>query len=386
MAFYLIEFFTETGTVASVSQEANSREEAISLCGLAPSTIHKASEDHLGSLKALMVKRFTPVQQALILSTLSSKVASNKTFGQAVLEAVPYEEIGVTKAQVEACSNPKQYLTLLRFDETVILLAEAGDRVAKLPDSLSQASDALYDRIRAKKDFGKALRQGYLYSGLGIVCFIATPLFGGGMLNEMQEKQHIALQLNFCSKILLSLREVYANFWWVFLLVAACAFVFRKPAWQWAKQLPFLSVIDKRTKVGRALSFVLSFRLLLSSGLNNPQSFDFIAKSSTGRNYEIFKSAAVSLEKGDELSEVLHEDDWPILLKQNLQDFEDLAGPERDKVLSHLIKALKSYFLDYSERISRVISTVGQAMIVMAILFYVAGFYLPLMSISQGLK
>lgn len=386
MAFFSIEYFTETGSVASVSQEANSREEALTLCGLAPSTVNRVTEDHLGGLKALGVKRFPLVKQALILSTLSSKVASNKTFGRAVIEAVPYQEIGVTKAQLEACNNPKQFLSLLRFDETVILLAEAGDRVGMLSDSLSQASEALYDRISAKKDFGKALRQGYLYSGIGLVCFVATPLFGGGMLTDIKVKQHIDLKLNFCSNILLALREVYINFWWLFLLTAVAMLVFRKSAWSSLKHLPFLSLIDNRSKVGRGLNFVMSFRLLLSSGLNNPQSFDFISRSSSGASHEIYKKAAISLEKGAELSDVLNEDDWPLLLKQNLQDFEDLAGPERDKVLHHLIKALKSYFMDYSERISRIISTIGQAMIVAAIIFYVAGFYLPLMSISQGLK
>ncbi len=39
-----------------------------------------------------------------------------------------YKALKITFAQIDACQTPKEYLSLLRFDETAVLLAEAGTR------------------------------------------------------------------------------------------------------------------------------------------------------------------------------------------------------------------------------------------------------------------
>lgn len=176
MAHYKIKYLDQNGDKASLTKEADSREQAMSISGIPSAFIISVSEDWLGSLKSQFLEKKIPlIDQSLILVALSSKVSSGKPFGRAVEESVEYEKIGVTKASLDVCQTPKDYLSQLRFDDTAILLAEAGSKSGTLPETLEIASKLITDRLEAEKEFSKILIQGVMYSALGILAMIGMP-------------------------------------------------------------------------------------------------------------------------------------------------------------------------------------------------------------------
>lgn len=273
MAYWQIRYIGESGSIeTSSSIKAESREQAISLFGRPPAFIQQVKVDHLGAVKAAFEKRFPPVEQVLMLSAIGSKLASGKTISKAIKESVDYARLGLTFAELDKCETPKEYFTKLRFDETAILIADAGDKAGKLAESLFRAAKAIQERINAKKEFGKAMQQGLLYTILGLLFMVGIPLWAGGTMHDFIEVQRIPLQLNTLSKVIMFLHMMYTQYF-VFLIAAVAAlYVFREKIWDNIRTFPVMSFINDRMKISRGLDFVTTYQLLFANGFNNLQS------------------------------------------------------------------------------------------------------------------
>lgn len=387
MAYWQIRYIGEQGSIeTSSSIKAESREQAISLFGRPPAFIHEVKVDHLGAVKAAFEKRFPPVEQVLMLSAIGSKLASGKTIGKAIKESVDFARLGLSFAEVDQCQTPKEYFTKLRFDETAILIADAGDKSGKLPEALFRASKAIQERINAKKEFGKAMQQGLLYTVLGCLFMVGIPLWAGGTMHDFIEVQRIPLKLNTLSKVIMFLHMVYTQYFIFLLAGIAALYVFREKIWDNVRTLPVFSFINDRMKISRGLDFVTSYQLLLSSGFNNLQSFRFLATRSKGLTHRLYQEASERLNEGRQLSDVFDSPEWPPIVHQNLQGFEDQGIAGRDLILSNLNDALRAYYLEYSARVSRAASLVGFAMMILTIMMFAIGFYMPIVNLNSALK
>lgn len=387
MAYWQIRYIGESGSIeTSSSIKAESREQAITLSGRPPAFIQQVKIDHLGAVKSMFEKRFPPVEQVLILSAIGSKLASGKTIGKAIKESVDYERLGITYAELDQCETPKEYFSKLRFDETAILVADAGEKAGKLSESLFRASKAIQERINAKKEFGKAMQQGLLYTVLGCMFMIGIPLWAGGTMHDFIVVQRIPLTLNTLSKVIMFLYMVYTQYF-VFLIAAVAAtYVFREKIWDNIRTLPVFSFINDRMKISRGLDFVTSYQLLLGSGFNNLQSFRFLAVRSKGLSHRLYLEAAERLTEGRQLSDVFDGPEWPAIVHQNLQGFEEQGPSGRDMILSNLNEALRAYYLEYSSRVSRAASMVGFGMMILTIMMFAIGFYMPIVNLNSALK
>lgn len=387
MAYWQIRYIGESGSIeTSSSIKAESREQAITLSGRPPAFIQQVKIDHLGAVKSMFEKRFPPIEQVLILSAIGSKLASGKTIGKAIKESVDHERLGITYAELDQCETPKEYFTKLRFDETAILVADAGEKAGKLSESLFRASKAIQERINAKKEFGKAMQQGLLYTVLGFMFMVGIPLWAGGTMHDFIEVQRIPLKLNTLSKVIMFLYMVYTQYF-VFLIAAiAASYVFREKIWDNIRTLPVFSFINDRMKISRGLDFVTSYQLLLGSGFNNLQSFRFLAVRSKGLNHRLYLEAADRLTEGRQLSDVFDSPEWPAIVHQNLQGFEEQGPSGRDMILSNLNEALRAYYLEYSSRVSRAASMFGFGMMILTIMMFAIGFYMPIVNLNSALK
>lgn len=386
MAYFKIHFLGQDGTRQTAKRSAESKEQAIAACGVPAGAILNVSVDHFGGVTAsLTEKKFPLVEQALMLSATASKLYAGKTFERAIVESVTYKKLGISPAQVEACQTAKDYMELFRFDETTVLLVDAGEKSGSLPDALYNAAAAIKVREADRKEFGRAMTQGILYSSLGLLFAVAIPLWAGSTLIDFMEVQKIKLQLNELSHIILFLYSLYTDYTLPLIGVVIAAFVFRMKIWEAARRLPIINLINERIKVKRGLDFVQTFQLLRTSGYTNPQTFRFLHGRSNGLTHQLYGEALERLVEGRDLSSVFNNQEWPDIIHQNLSGF-DMLGPEgRGLVLSNLADALRAYFLSYSHKISKACLTCGFALIIFSIILFAMGFYLPLVSFSANI-
>lgn len=387
MAWFKVTFLSQSGGVEVVRLEAEDRDQAISNSGVPRQIIQDISEDHFGGINAAFRDKKLPlIEQALVLAALASKISSGKTFGKAIAESVNYKKLGITAQQMEACESPRDYLSRLRFDDTAILLAETGERSGRLTESLGRASKAIAERVNASKEFGKALAQGMMYSGLGLAFMIGIPLWAGGTLRDFIEVQKIPLQLNGFSEIIMFLLDLYQGYWPVLIAAIAICFFFRDRVWESLRELPGFSFINERMKIKRALDFVTSYQLLQGSGFPNIASFRFLLQRSKGHTHKLYEEAIKRISEGRELSDVFNTHEWPPILHQNLQGFDNQSPAGRENVLINLGEALKTYYIQYSAKISSTASLIGFSMMVLTIIMFAVGFYLPIVNLNSALK
>lgn len=387
MPYWQIRYIGESGAIGSESINAETREQAIAKSGQPAHIIQNVAVDHFGGLKALFKGRQFPlVEQVLFLTTIASKLNSGKTIGKAIKESVPYKQLRVTDAQLDICETPKDYLELLRFDSTAVLISDAGDKVGKLPEALYRSAKALSDRLAVNKEFSKSMRQGLLYSILGLALIVIIPLFGGSSIHDFMVIQKIPLKLNGMSDILLALYGLYTQYYILFFGAIGTCYFFREKIWTNVRRLPALNFINERIKVRRGMDFVTSYHLLQASGFNNPQTFKFLILRSKGLTHSLYLDASERLAEGRQLSDVFDNPEWPALIHQNLHGFEEHSPSGRDMVLQNLSDALKAYYFSYSEKITGTASFVGFMLMILSIAMLAIGFYMPILSLSQAMK
>lgn len=389
MASFLIKYIGPDGHVLHHSEIASTREQAISQAGqsgIPEGIIQSVQPDLLGGLRRILFeKRYPTNQQVLSLVTLASKLESGKTPGRAIREAVDYEEIGITKAQMDACEVPSDYFKVLRFDETAILLAEAGDSSGNLSDALHRAADVMREREKSRKEFAKPLKMAMINFVAGTLAAIGFPLFGGTMLHKFIYEQKFPITPTFASKTLMFLNSFYQEYWPFILVAIAVIFVFRSRVWMAVRDWPFFTLFNNRARVRRGLDFIQSYNLLSASGYTNPQIFKFMMERAKGAQIAVFQQAYERLKEGRELGAVFDNAEWPKIIGQNLSGFEEQGVDARKRVLDNLINALSAIFTDYSERIAALFSKIALIVIMTSILLFALGFYIPMVTVKVSM-
>jgi type II secretory pathway component PulF len=389
MASFLIKYVGPDGRELRHSEIASSREQAISQAaqaGIPEAIIQKVTPDFLGTLRMkLFEKRFPTNQQVLTLVTLASKLESGKTPGRAIREAVDFEEIDITQAQMDACELPSDYLKLLRFDETAVLLAEAGDSAGNLSEALHRAAKVMRDREISRKEFAKPLKMATINFVAGTLAAIGFPLFGGTMLHKFIYEQKFPITPNAASKTLMFLNSFYQDYWPLVIGVFAVIFIFRARVWKTVRDWPFFSLFSNRSRVRRGLDFIQSYNLLSASGYTNPQIFKFMMERASGSQIAIYQQAHEKLKAGRELGGVFDNAEWPKIIGQNLSGFEEQGVDARKRVLENLINALSAIFTDYSERIAGLFSKIALLVIMTSIMLFALGFYIPMVTVKVSM-
>ncbi len=388
MAYWQISYFDESGYVRKLpSLKADSREQAIQLSGLSKRTIDQVRIDYFGGMKAaLLDRKFPVVDQVVMLSSICSKIESGWPASRAIMESVPFAKIGITKAQMDICEKPKDFFTLLRFSDTVVMLAETGDKTGKLSQSLERASKTMLDKLESEAEHRKTLIKGLAYTGLGLAFIILVPFIGGPALTNFIEVQRLPIKPNTTSHIMLGLSHFYHSYGIPTLALLAGLYVTRDRYWDSVKNSWPIVHINEQLKITRAINFVSNYQILSFSGFSNQQAFHFLQSRSSGRTQRLFLQALERTREGGALAASLDHEDWPELMRQNLKGFEQATMKDREKILSNLLTALKIHYGQASSKVSRMASVFGFAAMTVAIIFMAVGFYLPLVGMSQGIR
>nr|WP_192963254.1 type II secretion system F family protein [Pseudomonas fluorescens]CEK42034.1 hypothetical protein PQBR57_0081 [Pseudomonas fluorescens SBW25] len=379
MAYFVIKFIGPEGGVLSKPIEAITREEAISKSGFHHRNIESVEVDHLGAIRAsLTEKRLPQSEQVVSLVTIASKLEGGMTPGRSIMEAVDLKKLDMTTADLAGCERASDYLKILRFDETAILLADAGDKAGDLAGALKRAASVLRERAKTKKEFAKPMKKAILNFIVGSVSAVVFPLFGGNMLNTFVHKQKFPITMNSMSDVLLFLQHFYTTSWPVLLALLVVGFVFRDKLWTATRRWPVCKKFDDRLRSKRALEFVQTYQLLAASGFTNPQVLQFLFERSKGRQRAIYEDALERNVEGRELGAVLETDEWPKIVSQNLKGFEQQNIDGRGRILTTLSEALTEMFINYSESIADTLGILSMITLVISLMMFALGFYLPM--------
>ncbi|HBO7920215.1 type II secretion system F family protein [Pseudomonas aeruginosa] len=386
MAYFVIKHIGPDGTFQAKPIEALTREEAISRSGLQSRNIHSVEVDHLGALRAALTEKRLPLtEQVLALVTVASKLEAGKTPGRAITEAVDLSKLGLAQADLSGCERPSDYLKLMRFDETAILLADAGDKAGNLSDSLKRAASVLRDRMKTKKEFAKPMKTAAINFVVGVTAGIGFPIFGGSMLREFIYKQKFPITPTSLSHLLMWLENFYMTYWPVIVGLLVAAFIFRNQVWETCRRWPVFNLFDDRLRCKRGLEFVQTYQLLTASGFTTPQVLRFMLERSKGRQRVLYEEALERNKEGRELGLVFDSEEWPQIIQQNLKGFEQQNIDGRGRILSNLSEALTEMFIQYSEKIATSMSRGAMAVLISSILLFALGFYVPMMTMRMSM-
>lgn len=384
MAYFVLKFVGPEGGVISKPIEAVTREEAISKSGLNTRIIQSVEVDHFGAIRAsLTEKRLPQGEQVVTLVTIASKLEAGMTPGRSIIESVDLKKLDMSPADLTGCERACDFLKVLRFDETAILLADAGDKAGDLAESLKRAAEVLRDRAKTKKEFAKPMKKAIINFVVGIASGIGFPLFGGGMLYEFIYKQKFPITTNKMSDLMMALQHFYITTWPIMVVLLVAAIVMRGKLWGAVRRWPLLNKFDDRMRCKRALEFVQTYQLLTKSGFTNPQVLQFLLERSKGRQRDIYEDALARNVEGRELGVVLESEEWPKIISQNLKGFEKQNLDGRSRILSNLTEALTEMFIQHSEAIADRLGQLSMATLVFSILMFAMGFYMPMVTMRM---
>lgn len=386
MAYFVIKYIGQEGSVLTKAIEALTREEAISKSGFPVRNIQSVEVDHLGAAKAALTEKRLPMtEQVLALVTIASKLEAGITPGKAIAQSVDLSKLDLTPADLNACEKPSDFFKLLRFDETAVLLADAGDSAGNLSDALKRASQVLKHRLKTKKEFAKPMRTAALNFGFGIISAIGFPLFGGSMMRDFLYVQKFPVTPTFLSYVLIWLEQFYKSSWPFVIAGLVVCFVFRERVWDSTRRWPLLRLFDDRARCKRGLEFIQAYQLLSASGFTNPQILKFLLERSKGRLRKLYEEALERNNEGRELGQVFESDEWPKVISQNLKDFDQQNLDGRARILQNLTEALTEMFMSCSEKIASNMSLGAMLVLIGSILMFALGFYIPMMSMRTSM-
>lgn len=381
MAQFVIKFWGPAGE-QSRRVAADTADGAITLSGLQPSSVIEVKQDYFASLAALNQKKLSPVDQVLTLTSVAVQVGGGATFSEALMETVDYPSLGITKDEMGACTSAGEYLRLLRFDETVCLVVEAGEKAGSIATALKRAAKVLKDQIEEGKKLKGLLSSGYMMLGVGGAFLLGGPMLAGSTLHELIYVQKVAVDVNAMSVALMTLHNFYTNYWWVALAVLGGVFQFRKPIWDAIRRWPFFSIFNRRAIFKRGFDTVSSFRVLMDSRYTNTECLQFLSERSKGRTKELYLRGIEILSAGRGMAEAFADADWHIELARAFKGFESMGHAQREEVLEALVDAERTYYIAFSEKIGTIFSMGGKFVLIFALLMFFAGFYIPLSMIS----
>ncbi|MFL1449354.1 secretion protein [Pseudomonas tritici] len=384
MAYFVIKYIGQEGNILTKGIEALSRDDAITKSGFPVRNIQSVGVDHLGALRAALTEKRLPMtEQILALVTIASKLEAGITPGKAIIQAVDLKQLDLTPADLNLCETPTDYFKLLRFDETAILLADAGDRAGNLSDALKRAASVMRDRLRTQKEFAKPMRAAVLNFSFGLLSGVGFPLFGGSMMREFVYVQKFPITPTFLSHVLMWLEHFYKSSWPVLLISLVAAFIFRERVWNATRRWPLFRLFDDRLRCKRGLEFIQAYQLLTASGFTNPQILKFLLERSKGRLRVLYEEALERNTEGRDLGQVFESEEWPKVISQNLKGFDQQNLEGRARILKNLTEALSEMFMNGSQKIASKLGFAAMMVLIGSIMMFAMGFYVPMMSMRM---
>lgn len=378
---YVVQYLDAKGEQASIKVEASTREEARWHSRIPERRITAVREDVLGQI-AFAVEPPGPDRknQALFMQSLSSSLSSGKTVKQSVEQLIIKNRwLKAKQDKIDDCESLADFLGLFRFDHFAILMARAAEKAGDYSHALRQAAQFLLAREKIKSEVSSELKTGLVYIFVGSAFFFVVPAF---LDNSLQSLMGIGsngfVKPNRFTNILMGMGQFTKNYAWIIPLFLVVGFFYRSLVWTVLKRFPLFNLIETKMVQERSIEFISVYEMLHKAGYVDSEIVAELMRSTRGALRSKYQRVYAHLAKSEELSGALAEDDWDDSLIEAMQVFNEVDEQQQGFILDSVKDTLHLKNVHTSRQISKFLSRVGFAMMVLAAVVAVLGFYLPL--------
>lgn len=378
---YVVQYLDAKGEQASIKVEASTREEARWHSRIPERRITAVREDVLGQI-AFAVEPPGPDRknQALFMQSLSSSLSSGKTVKQSVEQLIIKNRwLKAKQDKIDDCESLADFLELFRFDHFAILMARAAEKAGDYSHALRQAAQFLLAREKIKSEVSSELKTGLVYIFVGSAFFFVVPAF---LDNSLQSLMGIGsngfVKPNRFTNILMGMGQFTKNYAWIIPLFLVVGFFYRSLVWTVLKRFPLFNLIETKMVQERSIEFISVYEMLHKAGYVDSEIVAELMRSTRGALRSKYQRVYAHLAKSEELSGALAEDDWDDSLIEAMQVFNEVDEQQQGFILDSVKDTLHLKNVHTSRQISKFLSRLGFAMMVLAAVVAVLGFYLPL--------
>ena len=379
--YYVVQYLDAKGEQASIKVEASTREEARWHSRIPERRIIAVREDVLGQI-AFAVEPPGPDRknQALFMQSLSSSLSSGKTVKQSVEQLITKNRwLKAKQEKIDDCESLADYLALFRFDHFAILMARAAEKAGDYSHALRQAAQFLLAREKIKSEVSSELKTGLVYIFVGSAFFFVVPAF---LDNSLQSLMGIGsngfVKPNRFTNILMAMGQFTKNYAWIIPLLLLVGFFYRSLVWTVLKRLPLFNLMETKMVQERSIEFVSVYEMLHKAGYVDSEIVAELMRSTRGALRSKYQRVYAHLAKSEELSGALAAEDWDDSLIEAMQVFNEVDEQQQGFILDSVKDTLHLKNVHTSRQISKFLSRIGFAMMVLAAVVAVLGFYLPL--------
>lgn len=379
--YYVVQYLDAKGEQASIKVEAATREEARWQSRIPERRIIAVREDVLGQL-AFAFEPPGPDRknQALFMQSLSSSLSSGKTVKQSVDQIVKKNRwLKAKQESIDECDSLADYMELFRFDHFAILMARAAEKAGDYSHALRQAAQFLLAREKIKSEVSSELKTGLIYIFVGSAFFFVVPAF---LDNSLQSLMGVGsngfVKPNRFTNILMGMGQFTKLYAWIIPLLCAVALLYRNLVWSVLKRFPLFNLIETKRIQERSIEFISVYEMLQKAGYVDSEIVAELMRSTRGPLRSTYQRVYAHLAKSEELSSALSEEDWDDSLIEAMQVFNEVDDEQQGFILASVKETLHLKNVHTSRQISKFLSRIGFAMMVLAAVVAVLGFYLPL--------
>ncbi|MAR92506.1 MAG: hypothetical protein CML06_16740 [Pseudomonadales bacterium] len=378
---YVVQYLDAKGESASIKVEAGSREEARWHSRIPERRILAVREDVLGQI-AFAFEPPGPDQknQALFMQSLSSSLSSGKTVKQSVEQLIRKNRWLKTKPdKLDQCESLADYLALFRFDHFATLMARAAEKAGDYSHALRQSAQYLLSREKIRSEVSSELKNGLLYIFLGGGFFFVVPAFLNNSLQSlMGMSSNGFVKPNQFTLTLMALGQFTKDYAWFLPLLFLVVFFYRKPLWNLVKRLPLFNLIELKRIQERSTEFVAVYEMLQSAGYVDSEIVAEAMQATRGEKRAVYQRVYAHLAKSEMLADALDAEDWDESLIDAMQVFNEVDADQQQFILASVKDTLHLKSVHTSRQISKYLSRIGFALMILAATVAVLGFYLPL--------
>jgi len=379
--YYVVQYLDAKGEQASIKVEAATREEARWQSRIPERRIIAVREDVLGQL-AFAFEPPGPDRknQALFMQSLSSSLSSGKTVKQSVDQLIKKNRWLKAKQEgIDECDSLADYMELFRFDHFAILMARAAEKAGDYSHALRQAAQFLLAREKIKSEVSSELKTGLIYIFVGSAFFFVVPAF---LDNSLQSLMGVGsngfVKPNRFTNVLMGMGQFTKLYAWMIPVLCAVALLYRNLAWSVLKRFPLFNLIETKRIQERSIEFISVYEMLQKAGYVDSEIVAELMRSTRGPLRSTYQRVYAHLAKSEELSSALSEEDWDDSLIEAMQVFNEVDDEQQGFILASVKETLHLKNVHTSRQISKFLSRIGFAMMVLAAVVAVLGFYLPL--------
>lgn len=379
----IVRYATNEGGIAQQSVEALTRDEAIEKVAVPKGRVLAVNVDTFAGINDLLTnRRLNEAKQATVLSKLAARASA----GGAGVVITKINELAQQSKDIGALVTDKfhkavtivEKLEALQFDPQAVTMVDIGEQTGDVGEAMHRASTYLIDRAERLAEIKNQTQQGMIYIILGIISVFALPMMFAGTLIELEEINPSGLDKNIGTQAILVINEIVRGWWFVIAGIFGALWYFKSSYWPTIRAWPVFQQFWVLQKMALGTGFVISFRQLVSIGMQNDAAVRRIAAAQKGGTAQLYANLITNLEDGKVMSEAFDRGEWPHSVVDGFEDFERVSSDARLKMLDIMQKDLAIQTKIAVKRVGRTSLLIGFGTVLAVLALIVMGGFIPI--------